>query len=112
MENFKPSFSKAKITMLNKKLADATEIRETMETEIADLRKQLRTVREENKSLNSRIQSLESEIRRANNTGRRGGPDSARDQAAENMDREALKRDLVTAERLAKQANVSYMFWY
>jgi hypothetical protein len=100
--------AKAKITMLTKKLADAAEIREKLEIQMGDMRKQLNTVREENKSLGSRVNSLESELRRTSSSNRKGTVEqSARDNATENLiaERDGLKRDLDAAERLVRQAN-------
>lgn len=94
--------------MLTKKLADATEIREKMEIQMSDLRKQLSTVRDENKSLNSRVNALEAELRRTSQSSRKGSVEqSARENATENLlaERDGLKRDLEAAERLVRQSN-------
>jgi hypothetical protein len=40
--------------MLTKKVADATELREKLELQMNDLKRQLKTVRDENKNLNTR----------------------------------------------------------
>ena len=92
--------------MLTKKLADAAEIREKLEEQLNDVRKQLRTVRDENKVLNARVQTLETDMRRGNQKGKNGAEQSARENATENLlaERDALKKEVETAERLAKQA--------
>lgn len=101
-------YSKAKIHMLTKKLADASDVRVNLETQVGDLKKGLKATQQENKQLLARIQSMEAEIRRGNYNKRAPevNPNQALDHVME--ERDTLKKDLETAERIAKQANVRH----
>jgi hypothetical protein len=77
-----------------------------MEDMTRDLQKQLDNEREENKRVNKRLQIVEAEVRRGGGVARlaSAGASSSKSGSAEALQQEValLKKDLETAERLAK----------
>lgn len=59
-------YAKAKVTMLQRQVTEATEVRKKLDEQMKDLQKQLRMEREENRSLNQRVQKMEVELKKFN----------------------------------------------
>ena len=98
-------YQKARLKMLSKQLEDSVEMRKQLTETVNDLQKQIRVEREENKKQRKRIQLLESDAKR--NSGKRvveaGGVDTVETLSAEVAN---LRKDVQTAERIAKQSEV------
>ena len=91
--------------MLTKQLEEATQIKKKIDDMNKDLQKQLKNEREENKRLNKKIQLQEADLRRANGNGRQATPAKADSQESMQQEVLALRKDLETAERIAKQSS-------
>lgn len=102
--------------MLQKQVAEAADLRKKVEEQMRDLQKQLKIERDENRTLHKRIQQVEMELRKGSKkvapTG--GTFDGGAQDPAETLLSEVadLKKDLETAERIAKQADVSSLHIY
>ena len=100
-------YQKARLKMLSKQLEDSVEMRKQLTETVNDLQKQIRVEREENKKQRKRIQLLESDAKR--NSGKRvaevGGVDTVESLSAEVAN---LRKDVQTAERIAKQSEVHH----
>lgn len=96
-------YQNAKLKTLTKQVEDGLEIRKQLNDQINDLQKQLKIEREENKNIKKRIQTLEIESKKTN---RRGSSAVETTDQVESLNQEiaGLKKDLQTAERLAKQS--------
>jgi hypothetical protein len=101
-------YQKAKLKMLTKQLEDSLELRKQLTETVTDLQRQLKNEREENKKNRKRIQLLEAESKRLSN--RRDATAPAAD-TVEALTQEVaqLRKDMQTAERLAKQSDVSFL---
>ena len=101
-------YQKARLKMLSKQLEDSVEMRKQLTETVNDLQKQIRVEREENKKQRKRIQLLESDAKR--NSGKRvvetGGVDTIESLSAEVAN---LRKDVQTAERIAKQSEVCHL---
>ena len=99
-------YQKAKIKMLTQQVNEGQELRKKVAEQLSDVQRQLQHEREDSKKLRKRIQILETENRRTNNTKR---PSEARVEDVNRLeqDTEQLKKDLATAERIAKQADTT-----
>lgn len=100
----KLKYMKTREKVLSKQLEDANELRKGMNEQILDLQRQLKVTQEENKNLKKRIQILDIEGKR--NLSRKPTNEKEKD----NNDKEELiqeiailRKDLQTAERIAKQ---------
>ena len=100
----KLKYMKTREKVLSKQLEDANELRKGMTEQILDLQRQLKITQEENKNLKKRIQILDIEGKR--NLSRKPINEKEKD----NNDKEELiqeisilRKDLQTAERIAKQ---------
>lgn len=104
--NTQARFQQAKLKMLSKQVEDSAEIRKQLNDQIADIQKQLKIEREENKNLKKRIQLLESDNKRSN-VKKPLEIDTVDPIQSLTQEVATLKRDLQTAERLAKQADTA-----
>eukprot|EP00602_Paraphysomonas_sp_CaronLab_P004795 CAMPEP_0185023840 /NCGR_PEP_ID=MMETSP1103-20130426/6467_1 /TAXON_ID=36769 /ORGANISM="Paraphysomonas bandaiensis, Strain Caron Lab Isolate" /LENGTH=335 /DNA_ID=CAMNT_0027556607 /DNA_START=66 /DNA_END=1070 /DNA_ORIENTATION=+ len=95
---------KAKLKALTKQLEDSKDMRKKLMEQVNDLQRQLKSERDENKLLNKRVQLLEAENRRSGAQSKRGAANPADELAELRAENANLKKDLQTAERLAKQA--------
>ena len=98
-------FYKAKIKMLTQQVNDGAEVRKKLNESVNEVQHQLKSEREETKKLRKRIQILETENRRANNMKTSSNPNARQNIETLEQDVALLKKDLKTAERLAKQAD-------
>lgn len=105
---------KAKIKVLTKQIEEDKSLRVKMTEQVSDLQRQLKAEREDSKNLKKRIQVLELDSKKsATASGRRmsesasgsGSSDAIIDALTQEVN--LLKKDLATAERLAKQAEAN-----
>lgn len=91
--------------MLSKQVQEGVDLRNKLEEQVRDLQKQLNQSREDNRNSHKRIQQLELEIKKGNHPKR--GHEAPAAVLDNNMAEELTKakKDLETAERLAKQAD-------
>ena len=84
---------------------DSVELRKQLTETVNDLQKQLRNEREENKKNRKRIQLLETDAKRNSN---RQAPLPGGVDTVDSLTQEvaSLKKDVQTAERIAKQSEV------
>jgi len=101
-------FHKAKATQLAKQLADSEELRRRLQEQNSDLQRTLKSEREESKNSRRQIQLLETDARReARRPSNTGGASSSADPTILAQEIASLRKDLQTAERLAKSADAS-----
>ena len=103
-------YLKAREKLLQKQVEDGVEIRKHLNEQVSDLQKQLKVERDENKNLKKRVQILEVENKRQNasknsdNSGKIGNETNI-DILTQEIS--SLKKDLLTAERIAKQGDAN-----
>ena len=96
-------YNKARVNQLQQQLDNSEQLRLKLNERVKSLEKDMKSEREEGKTLRKQIQLLESDQRR--NARRSSAPGNAgADPAAMQQEVAALKKDLQTAERLVKQA--------
>ncbi len=101
-------YLKAREKLLQKQVEDGLEIRKHLNEQVSDLQKQLKVERDENKNLKKRVQILEVENKRQNvtrNSDNNGKVESNIDILTQEIS--SLKKDLLTAERIAKQGDAN-----
>jgi chromosome segregation ATPase len=105
---------RAKIKVLTKQIEEDKSLRTKMTEQVSDLQRQLKAEREDSKNLKKRIQILELDSKKsATASGRRmsesGPAGGSSDATIDTLTQEVnlLKKDLATAERLAKQAEAN-----
>jgi len=99
-------YLKAREKMLSKQVEDMSELKVHLNEQVSDLQRQLKTEREENKNLKKRIQILEVESKKG---GRRNSESAPNPESTSALTQEVdiLRKDLQTAERIAKQGDAS-----
>ena len=100
-------YNKAKVTQLTKALADSEELRRKLQEQNADLQRTLKVEREESKKSRKQIQLLETDARREARRPSHSGAGSSADPTVLAQEVASLRKDLQTAERLAKNADAS-----
>jgi hypothetical protein len=96
-------YLKAQNKMLTKENENSNEIKRHLTEQVSDLQRQLNNEREENKSIKKRINLLETENKR--NGGRQAALNTnAADAEALSQEVATLRKDIQTAERIAKQS--------
>ena len=98
-------YQKAKIRMLTQQVEESKSVHKKMMEQANDLQRQLKFEREETKKLRKRIQILETDSRRQNNL--KAVARSEPDVGVMEQDILLLKKDLATAERIAKSADAT-----
>lgn len=92
----------SKVKTLTKQVEDGVALRRQLSDQMADLQRQLKTERDENKRVKKRVEQLEAESKRT--TASRRGSEQIDPKEVLTQEVATLRKDLQTAERLLKQA--------
>ena len=98
-------YLKAREKMLSKQVEDMAELKVHLSEQVNDLQRQLKTEREENKNMKKRIQILELENKKSGRRNSDAPPPAEASAQAQELD--ILRKDLQTAERIAKQGDAN-----
>ena len=100
-------YHKARVSQIQKQLDNSEQLRSKLNEQVKSLERELKSEREEGKKLRKQVQLLEADQRRSARKGPNAAVASANDPQALQQEVASLKKDLQTAERLAKQAEAA-----